>query len=720
MSACLLLGLVVGFSEPPDFEKRIAPLLIRNCLGCHTDLEPSGELSLQNAAGMEKVVVRGKPADSTLFQRIESGEMPPKDKGKSKELSPAEKELVKAWIESGAPWPKGRILGIYEKTTDARGGLDWWSLQPIRKPAIPAKSGETNPIDAFLAVQWADKGVAPAPLASKRTLLRRVYLDLIGLTPTSEELDRFEADPSPTAYETVVDRLLADPRHGERWARYWLDLVRYADTNGYERDAEKPFAWKYRDYVIQSINKDKPYDRFVLQQMAGDELPNRTEEDLIATGMLRVGTWDDEPNDKLEYTYDRLEDLVQVTSTAFLGMSIKCARCHDHKFDPIPQVDYHRFAAAFWPGDLVGNSVAKIDGHDVLAWTDLNRPLKPFHLLKKGDPHRPQQQVGPGFVSMVGTLNQPFEPAPPQSKTTTRRLQLAKRMIDPANPLTPRVAVNRIWQQHFGHGIVRTSDNMGFKGDPPTHPELLDWLAGDFVANGWKAKRLHKLIVTSRAYRQSSVNPQEAAFAKTDAANRYYWKWERHRLDAEALRDNLLAAGEGLDSRMGGPGFSPPLSVEAAEGLSKKNGAWKSSPESELRRRSIYMLHRRSLISPFLSTFDFCDTTRPCAQRDITLVAPQALALLNDEFVHKQSQAMARKLLLSPSKEGVSDSSKVELVRAAWRKALGRYPSPSEQDAALEHLRQLAGDRPDSKAFLPALASLCHVLLNTNEFAYAE
>jgi len=417
---------------------------------------------------------------------------------------------------------------------------------------------------------------------------------------------------------------------------------------------------------------------------------------------LRVGTWDDEPNDKLEYTYDRLEDMVHVTSTAFMAMSVKCARCHDHKFDPIPQEDYHKVAAAFWPGDLLGNAQAKVDGYDVLAWTDVPGKPKPLHLLKKGDPRRPGPEVDPGFVSMIPSLD---HPSIHQKDSKNRRLELAKRLADPSNPLTARVAVNRIWQHHFGRGIVRTPDNFGFKGDLPSHPELLDYLASEFVANGWKAHTIHRLILNSRTYKQSSIHPLQNDYELIDADNRLLWRANRHRIDAEAMRDSLLLVGGGLDGTRFGPGITPSLSNEALEGLSKKGGAWQPSPKDKQRRRSIYIHVRRSLINPLLGTFDFADTSRPCAQRDVTLVAPQALMLLNDEFVHAESSSLAQKA----AKAGPDPKLQIQ---SAWRIALGRDPKPGEVELGLDFIKRLGSDE--------GLRSLCHVLVNTNEFAHVD
>ena len=699
MQAAVVFALVIGLA-PPDFEREVVPVLAAKCLGCHNKNESNGDLSLQSSDGLKDLLSKTAPEKGELFRRIHSKEMPPKDKGKP--LTEKEIQTLLAWIKDGALWPTGRKLGLYEKTTASVGGLDWWSLQPIKNPTVPPLPGNQNPIDAFVQKAQSLRQMTPAPEADKRTLIRRLSFDLLGLPPSFEDTKQFEEDKHPEAYGRLVDRLLADPRFGERWARHWLDLIRYGDTNGYERDGDKAFAWKYRDYVIRSINADKPYDRFLIEQMAGDQLPNRTEETLIATGMLRVGTWDDEPNDKLEYTYDRLEDMVHVSTTAFLAMSVKCARCHDHKFDPIPQEDYHKVAAAFWPGDLVGNGQTKVDGFDVLAWTDLPGKPKPLHLLKKGDPRRPGPEVGPGFVSMIPALETPTTPI---KEVQNRRLELAKNLAHPNNPLTARVAVNRIWQQHFGQGIVRTPDNFGFKGDLPSHPELLDFLAQEFIKGGWKAKPIHRLILTSATYRQSSIHPREADFSRVDSLNRFLWKANRHRLDAEALRDSLLSVGGGLDTTMFGPGITPTLTNEALEGLSKKAGAWQPSPLDKQRRRSIYIHVRRSLINPLLGTFDFADTSRPCAQRDVTLVAPQALMLLNDGFVHAESKALAQRV----SKAGTDPKAQIQ---AAWRMALGRDPTPHEVSLGLDFLARL-GDQE-------GLRKLCHVLVNTNEFVYVD
>ncbi len=737
-------GALAGEPLPEFFEERVAPLLVEHCLGCHGSGEPKGGLDLTRRSTALKggkrgeAIVPGRPAQSHLLERVVKGEMPKKDGDRTRRLTAGEVEILREWIRDGAAWPVDRVLDPYERTTSTRAGWDWWSLQPIRRPALPERTAEpdggsvSHPIDRFVLARLREKGMTPAPPASRRTLIRRLHFDLIGLPPEPEKVDAFAVDEDPRAYETLVDELLDSPAFGERWARYWLDLVRFAETNGYERDATKPHAWRYRDYVIRSFNEDKPFNRFVLEQLAGDELADRSLETVVATGFLRLGTWDDEPNDDLEYRYERLEDQVQATGTTFLGMTLRCARCHNHKFDPIPQVDYYRVASSFWAGFIeardrkwMGGPTYEELGHEVLGWTDRGREVPPLKRLYKGDPRQPREDVEPGYLSMVRALDRPLEPPPSGAKTTQRRLQLAIWIVHPDNPLTARVFVNRLWQHHFGHGLVRTPNNFGFRGDPPTHPKLLDWLARELIDGGWRVKRLHKSIVTSRTYRMSSVHPSRQEYEQNDFSNAYWWRAERRRLDAEALRDSMLAASGRLDRKMGGESFFPRVDPEALEGLSRKGSAWGTSPESERNRRSIYIFTKRSLLVPLMTVFDFADTTQGCPRRDVTTVAPQALALLNNRFVHDCSESFARRLL--EDGKGRPD----DRIRSAWRIAFAREPSAEEVEASRRHIRAQrkhfesrlgkpdGGKVPPDPRFL-AWASLCHVLLNANEFIYVD
>ncbi len=672
--------------------------------------------------------------------------MPPSGK-----LPGAKIAALTKWIENGAPWP--------DYKSAAKTAEPLWSVKPIRTSVIPRVRSRTwirSPIDAFVLSKLESKNLTPAPAAGRRELMRRAYFDLIGLPPSPEEVAAYMADTKPVAYERLIDRLLASPRYGERWARYWLDLVRYADTNGYERDNEKPYSWKYRDYVIKSFNDDKPFDRFVTEQLAGDEMPDRSEETVTGTGFLRLGTWDDEPNDPVAYKYDRLEDLVHATSAAFLGLTVRCARCHDHKFDPIPQKDYYALAAAFYggyldPGDgkFMGGPPPEKLGFPVLGFTESGREVPAIHLLQAGDPKKVGPEVRPAFLSVINGPKAEVDLPPADAKTTHRRLQLAAWITDKRNPLTARVIVNRIWQHHFGQGLVRTPNNFGSKGSPPTHPELLDWLANYFTGSAgisreleavpllktleyrsdgksttpsfqhsttptraWTFKRLHRLIMLSCTYRMASVHPNEAAFSQKDFLNEWLWKFNRRRLDADALRDSILTVSGQMNLRMGGPGFTPTVTKQALEGLSKKGAEWIPSPPDEQRRRSIYMFLKRALLLPLMTTFDFADTTAPLEQRDVTTVAPQALALMNNPWIHEQAEAFAAR-----AEAEASGDSGMKIERA-WRLAFGRSPSAKEKQSALVHINRFGNTSQDS--FQRGLVSLCHVLLCSNEFAYVD
>ena len=742
-------------ASPALFDEA-AGVIVRRCLECHQAGEAAGGLVLSHAEGFWKggdsgPVVAG--AASLLIDRVHKGEMPPDRKGVSQKLPEAEARVLEKWVAGGTPWPAGRVLDPFERTTDVRAGRDWWSLQPVKRPSVPAT--RPHPVDAFIQQKLAAETMTPAPQADRRTLIRRLYNDMLGLPPSVEEIAAFVADQRPEAWERLVDRTLASPQFGERWARYWLDLVRYAETSGYERDQPKPFAWKYRDWVARAINEDMPYDRFILEQLAGDELPDRNESTVIATGFLRLGTWNDEPNDAEDYKYERLEDLVHTTSSAFLGMTVKCARCHDHKFDPIPQKDYYRMAGAFWAGSIGARNSAWVGGPspeelglpNVLGWTDLGPTPGPLHLLKNGERHQPREEVAPASLSFWPAKFGEFAPPKEAANTSERRLQLARWIADPKNPLTARVIVNRLWLHHFGQGLMRSPNNWGFTGEKPTHPELLDWLASELVGEGlagsgerlvkegqepgandssdpqrstlnpqrspWSLKSIHRLLLTSETYQQASVHPEQAAYEQRDSGNRFWWRAERRRLDAESLRDGLLAASGEIDLRIGGEGFRPSISSEALEGLSRKDAAYTASPEPEQRRRSFYTYMQRSLLPPLMTTFDQCDTTLPCGQRDVSTVAPQALALLNNEFVHQRAEALSTRLTKPDGDERLQ-------VRTIWQSILKRDPDEDEAKAALAHVATQMKRFEGENSRIRAWESLCVVLFNSNEFLYVD
>ncbi|MFM8878459.1 MAG: DUF1549 and DUF1553 domain-containing protein [Verrucomicrobiota bacterium] len=626
---------------------------------------------------------------------------------------------------------------------------DWWAFRPLSSPRVPTIAGEVgrsgpedppHAIDAFVLERLAAKGLRPSLQARPRELLRRLHLDLVGLPPTPDEIADFERDPSPTAWARRVDALLASPRYGERWGRHWLDIVRFAQSNGYERDSEKREAWRYRDYVIGAFNQDKPYDRFIREQIAGDALaPSLVEaggrageawkEAVVATGFLRLGVHDDEPDDKLQAEYDELDDIVGTTGAAFLGMTVACARCHDHKFDPIPQHDYYAMLALFRPLHVGVGGGPGLDSPlfaplatpaEIAEWKagqerqrhelearraattdetlrkDLSRRIEalqkaepPFEwalaarerggpaptvqVLSRGNPRSPGAEVVPGFLRAAGGGDARLAAGGSASSESHRRMALADWIASPANPLTARVWVNRVWHHHFGRGLVRTTADFGRVGGLPSHPELLDWLAGEFIRQGWSIKALHRLILTSATWRQSSKGGDPAA-VEADPANELLWRQNLRRLDAEALRDTLLAVSGSLNLESGGRGFVPALSGEVLAGGSRPGTDWQVSSPGERSRRSVYAYIRRTSMVPMFEAFDYSNATSPLSERPVTTVAPQALMLLNDVFVQDQAAALAQRVR---AESGAAATDRQRLERA-WTLANGRRPQPDE------------------------------------------
>ena len=697
-----------------------------------------------------------------------------------------------------------------------------WSYQPVRSAKPPFVKNEAwvrTPIDRFILARLEAAGLSPAAPARPRDLQRRLYLDLIGLPPTIAEQDAFLADPTAENLDREAAKLLNRPGYGERWARHWLDLVRYADTNGYERDGIKPAGWRYRDWVIDSLNKDKPYDRFVLEQLAGDELDDASTETILATGFYRLGPWDDEPAEPAQDLHDQRDDMIRTISQVFVGLTLGCARCHDHKFDALSMHDYYRLSAILAPLErprggrteltrpagslaqrlaldernrrvsqfaadaasvraaaekrvladensglaanvaaafrttadkrnaeqkqLVEQNQKQLDEKATQALTDAERktiadgkediarlrvsvPDLPegyflfepdraaptTNLLLRGRAATPGPPIEPGLpailVSQQPTFEKTFE------KTTGRRLALAKWILEPANPLTARVIVNRVWQYHFGEGLVRTPSDFGLLGLEATHPELLDWLAHWFVHEAdWSLKKLHTLIIRSQSYRMSkALRPAEA---EKDPLNLLLWRFPYRRLQVEALRDSMLAASGQLNRKMYGPGTYLHIPSQALEGHADRASIWKPFDEKEASRRTVYALVKRSLLVPMLEVLDLCDTTRSTEVRNITSVPTQALTLFNGDFVNRQAAHLADRAV----REAGSDPGKQ--ITRIWRLALCRPPEPEELSAMKTWLADEAtrgdGSRRDEAERL-ALIQLCRVVLNLNEFAY--
>lgn len=636
----------------------------------------------------------------------------------------------------------------------------WWSFKPVTRPALPSGPRvPPHPIDAWVQATLEAKGIQANGPATPRERVRRLYFDLTGLPPEPEVVRAFEAHPTASAWTNLVDRLLASPAYGERWARHWLDVVRFAQSNGYERDGEKKFAWRYRDYVVDAFNADKPYDQFVREQIDGDELAasmevpgsthaltKQSRDAIIASGFLRLGVLDDEPDDLLQAEFDELDDIVSTTGTAFLGLTLGCARCHDHKFDPITQSDYYSFVAFFrslrtagkpassldtssyWP--LVSqshlqawnqgqeNRVAELEKKMTQADKATKRELQsridaihkeepPFEwalagrerhgliptvqVLSRGNPRSPGATVSPAVPAILGGQRVEVNPIVGPISGSGRRRALAEWIASPQNPLTARVIVNRVWHEHFGRGIVKSTTDFGKAGLPPTHPELLDWMASEFMANGWSLKRLHRLILTSETWSRSSSTKNNQGQAK-DPANELLWRHALRRLDAEALRDTLLSVSGLLNPKAGGRGFFPYLSGEALAGGSRPGTDWEVQDAREQSRRSIYAYVRRTTMSPMMEAFDYNNVTSPLGERPVTTVAPQALMLMNDAFMAEQAHGLADRLTreIPGPKEGASGSGRLlerRLIRA-FELAAARAPKDKEIASLTRFMRR--------------------------------
>jgi hypothetical protein len=951
VSSCILLS-PAAIAEPVDFSREIQPLLAKRCFSCHGPDTHEGGLRLDQAAGATaaldsggRAIVPGKTAESEILARITSSDpdtqMPPE----GPRLTAAQVDAIKRWIDEGAEWK------------------EHWAFRPLTRPAVPAAADAggdaANPIDAFIRSGLAHRGLKAPESADKTALIRRATYGITGLPPTEQEVRDFLADDSADAWEKVVDRLLASPHYGEQWGRHWLDLVRYADTNSFERDGNKPHAWRYRDYVIRSLNDDKPYDQFVIEQLAGDELPDPTNDAFIATGYYRLGVWDDEPADREQFRYDWLDDIVATTGQVFLGLTVNCARCHDHKIDPIPQRDYYSMLSFFeniTPMGYVGNQIERplfrddaeqkayeekiadlnrrrneaqqavseiektfrdsweslnqadavggdlddlefrfyrdtwtalpvfdalkaedtgpvpsqlfdiavapslrpdffgyvftgflkvpmdgdytfsLDSDDgsrltidssvvaeydgihgegkpksatvrlkagrlpirldyfqgqhgkglTVAWSgpgfvartlsalqsrrkaagkgselkdairidgerllgadgkkDYDAKVKALEALKKeevpvdkalvvtergpeapdtfvfyrGNPHaekKPENKVGPAFPSILKAKEPVIPTLAADAKTSGRRTALARWLVSSDNPLPARVMANRIWQHHFGRGIVRSTSNFGMMGDPPTHPELLDWLATELIAGNWRLKSLHKLILMSQAYRSTSAGDAEA-FAR-DPLNDSFWRFDMRRLSAEELRDSIHVASGAFSPKMFGPGVYPTIPKEVMAGQSRPGAGWGDSSPEEQSRRSVYAFVKRSLITPILADFDLADTDTSCPVRFTTTQPTQALGMMNGEFLHRQARVFAERVRREAGGPDAAD------VPAQVRRALEIALVRSVTDAEVERGVTLVDRLDDADGVSPsrAMELFCLMVLNLNEFAYLD
>jgi hypothetical protein len=723
-----------------DFLKDVQPILRTHCYECHSGENEEGGLTLAirqrvlEGGDTGSAVIKGDSANSPLIHRVAALEkdeaMPPGDD----RLSAEQVGILRAWIDQGLAWPQG--AEILDPRLDR--AQNHWAFQPLHDtPAPSVKNADwcRTPIDRFILARLETTNLQPAEPADAQQLCRRIYFDLIGLPPSPDEMQEFctaAEQNRPTAIESLVDRLLASRHFGERWGRHWLDIARYADSSGYESDHDRPNAWRYRDFVIRAHNQDMPFDQFVRWQLAGDEYEPQHPEALAATGFLAAGPGQPLPDklledERLRQRYNELDDMLQTIGTGMLGLTLGCARCHDHKYDAIPARDYYRLMAALHSGDRtdvpLGDSKDKAFGY-----RDFGPQPKPTWLFKRADFYDHRHPVELGFVTALTRGKSPEEywqqarEHGSRKDTTYQRRALAEWITDTeqgAGALLARVIVNRIWQHHFGQPLVNTVGDFGVRSEAPTHPELLEFLAHDLVQNGWKLHRLHRMMLTSSVYQQTSTSPARPA---ADPDNRLLWKMRRQRLEAEILRDTMLVASGTLNREAFGPAFKSPIPPEAMLARNVKDPYPSNLQDSPaVRRRSIYMFHKRVVPSPLLQAFDKPDAQQSCGRRDQTTVAPQALALLNDPFVRTVSQDFAERLL----KESGNDAS--QLITRAYHLALARGPTPSELKAATDFLETQTRERASrmekeqvEEARRRAVADFCQTMFSLNEFIYVD
>lgn len=745
-----------AIAAPPDRPSApVLALLAHKCLGCHHGHDAKGKLDLTSIDRLRQggesgpAIVAGTVENSLLWRRVVQNEMPPKHP-----LSEEEKSLLKEWIAAGAPWSTGSLDPL-TITTAQRAGLDWWSFQALQPATIPTtrSSIETRqPIDDFVTQRLTARHLSMSPQATRQVVIRRLSFDVLGLPPSTDDVKQFVHDDRIDAYERLVDRLLASPHYGERWARHWLDVVRFGESNGFERDLPRPHAWHYRDWVVDALNRDLPYDEFVRWQLTGDLIAGETPEAMKAVGFLVAGPHDTviPVVDRMKATMrqDELEDLVGTVSQTFLGLTLNCARCHDHKFDPITTREYYQFASALSGIDHgerefrtaehreeLAQSQSRIDRLDPLSqraeidalkkihaeltrrmtqtfYTAIVTQPRPMKIHQRGSVTSLGEEVSPAGLSAVRGLTPDFG-LRPDAVESHRRSRLAGWITDRRNPLFVRVIVNRIWHYHFGAGLVETPNDLGFHGGLPSHPDLLEWLAREFqradfrtdgssletpmAAGAYSLKRLHRLLVTSATYRQSS-DRVESGVAQ-DAGNRLLWRFAPRRLEAEEVRDAMLAVTGELNHQIGGQGYSDFDSYFF-------KGTQFYDPIDPVgyphQRRTLYRMWARGGRSPLLDTFDCPDPSTTTPRRSMTVTPLQALTLLNNSFVLRMSESFADRLAVEG---GPTTQTRIAL---AYQLLYGRSPN-SEELTISERFVERRG-----------LTAFCRALWNSSEFLFVD
>ncbi|HEX3997251.1 MAG TPA: PSD1 and planctomycete cytochrome C domain-containing protein [Pirellulales bacterium] len=676
------------------FEAKIRPLLAANCYQCHGDKKQESDLRLDSRQAAMKggsdgaVIVPGQPEKSLLVQAVRyhgDTKMPPK-----KPLPADQVETLATWVKLGAPWPDSPAAGAPSASGGIADPKHHWAFQPVREPAAPRVKNAAwvkSPVDAFVLAKLEAKAISPAPPVDRPTLIRRATFDLIGLPPTPAEVDAFVHDATPDAFAKVVDRLLASPHYGERWGRYWLDVARYADNKGYvgdNKNREIRYAYLYRDWIIHAFNSDLPYDQFLVKQIAADRLPHKDNLDLPAMGLLTVGR---------RFINDRqliIDDQIDVISRGMLGLTVTCARCHNHKFDPIPTADYYSLYGVLNSSEEKEVPLKPGSAEKALIEEDRPHPSN-SHIFIRGNSGNQGAEVPRQFLEVLsGPDRKPFHDG-------SGRLELARKIASADNPLTARVMVNRVWLHHFGTGLVRTPSDFGARSDPPSNPELLDYLASRFVKQGWSIKRLHRAIMLSSVYQESSNG--SAKSESLDPENRLFSHFNRQRLDFEAMRDALLAAGGELDEKIGGP------SIDLLK-------------EPFVRRRTVYSYVDRQNLQGLLRTFDFASPDAHSPMRHVTTIPQQALFLMNSPFVVQQAERLAAR------SEIASASDTGERVRRMYRLVYSREPTADEIALARQYLAAPppggTGAKPHPDDKLTPWQRYAQALLMTNEFVYID
>ncbi|TWT43552.1 Planctomycete cytochrome C [Thalassoglobus neptunius] len=742
-----------GQVDAIDFVRDIQPIFREHCYECHAGTTEEGGLNLGikerafQGGDSGSLIEAGNSEESLLLQMIsgEEGErlMPPEG---SQQLSDEQIELIRVWVTQGANWPESANV-VNPKMDRAK---THWAFQRLTKHIVPPyrhshDNWSKTPIDRFVYERLHKAGIRPAQPADARTLVRRLYFDLIGLPPNPEQVNDFVREyenDRDKSIEKLVNELLDSPHYGERWGRHWLDVARYADSDGQEADTDRPHAYRYRDFVINALNDDMPYDQFVRWQIAGDEYEPNSDAAVSATGFLTAGTCYKLPDSFLESErllnrYNELDDVISTLGSGLLGITVACARCHDHKFDAFSAKDFYQLLGVFHSGDRVSAKLPS--GKEGFFFQDFDRERRTTWLFRRSDFYDREIELDLGFPEMLSAdadANEYWEQAKAayselgEPKSTLQRRALADWITNTeqgGGALLARVIVNRVWHHHFGKGIVHTTGDFGVRGDPPTHPELLEYLTDEFVRSGWELKSLHRMILTSSVWQQAStqeaVDPQGA---KIDPGNRLLWKMTPVRLEAEVIRDAMLSVSDTLNLEAGGPGFKPYIAPEAnlARNIQGERYPENAPDDASTRRRSIYMFHKRLIPYPMFQAFDRPDLMVSCARRTNTTVAPQAMVILNDGFVRAVARDFAERLVRTETDQPeLTDDDFKPVIEQAFQLSFSRSPTEGEVEASAGFLRgqmQVRTERGDESPQLEAMTDFCQSLFGLNEFIYVN